>query len=102
MSSTSSWFATLLAVICLPVILLLLEADAQPTADETELYGLSRWDDIVNVVKTIASTQQCSAHDIKDKIDDVKQLIVESKSIGCKTSAESSARNLECECLVSF
>ena len=64
--SKSCCFAVVLAVVCLPVILLSLEADAQPRV-------------IMNMVKIAASNGQQNAveikTEIKDEIRDVNQLI---------------------------
>ena len=59
--SKSCCFVFMLAVICLPVILLSLEADAQPTIDETTSCRSSTLEDVV--VK------------IKDEIREVKKLL---------------------------
>ena len=63
--SKSCCFAVVLAVICLSVILLSLEADAQPTVDETMTCGASTLEEVVSVVKTIESNQQETAKDMK-------------------------------------
>ena len=49
--SKSCCFAVALAVICLPVILLSLEADAQPTVDETMSFGSSTLGNVVMEIK---------------------------------------------------
>jgi len=59
--SKSCCFAVVLAVICLPVILLSLEADAQPTVDDTTSCSSYTLEDVV--VK------------IKDEIREVKKLL---------------------------
>jgi len=47
-----SWFAVVLAVICLPVILLSVEADAQPTADgTTQCDGSNMLEDVVKEIR---------------------------------------------------
>ena len=58
--------AVVLAVICLPVILLSLDADAQPTVDVDEIRscGSSLLEEVANAVKVIASAQQENAKDI--------------------------------------
>jgi len=63
--SKSRCFAVVLAVICLSVILLSLEADAQSTIDETTSCGSSTSDDVLNIVKMIVSNQQENAKDVK-------------------------------------
>ena len=65
--SKSCCFAVVLAVICLSVILLSLEADAQPTADETlSCYSTPPSTELVDMFRTIASSQHQSAKEIKD------------------------------------
>ena len=66
--SKSCCFAFVLAVICLS-----LEADAQPTVDETMTCGSSTLEDVVN---KIALNQQENAKKIRDEIRDVKKLVV--------------------------
>jgi len=68
--SKSCCFAVVLAVICLSVILLSLEADAQPTIDETMTCSASTLEEVVNMVKIVASNQQQNAQKIKDEIKD--------------------------------
>ena len=63
--SKSCCFAVVLAVICLSVILLSLETDAQPTIDETMTCGASTLEEVVSVVKTIESNQHETAKDVK-------------------------------------
>ena len=74
--SKSCCFTVVLAVICLPVILLSLEADAQPTIDETMTCSASTLEDVANFVKIIASNEQRHAREIKDGVNDVKTLLV--------------------------
>jgi len=97
--SKSCFFAFALATICLPVILLSLEADAQPTTDETTSCGSSASDDVVNIVKMIASSQHENAKEIK-------QLIASNpcgfNGVEPSNQAHVSAQNLVCECLVCF
>ena len=64
--SKSCCFAFVLAVICLS-----LEADAQPTVDETMTCGSSTSNDVEHLFKIIASNQR----DISDEIKDVKQVL---------------------------
>jgi len=66
--SKSCCFAFVFAVICLS-----LEADAQPTVDETTTCGSSTLEDVVN---KIALNQQENAKKIRDEIRDVKKLVV--------------------------
>ena len=74
--SKSCCFAVVLAVICLPVILLSLEVDAQSTRDETMTCSASTLEEGVNMVKIVSSNQQQYVHEMKDGIKDVKTLLV--------------------------
>ena len=81
--SKSCCFALVWAAISLPVILLSLEAvDAQPTIDETMTCSASTLEEVVNMVKIVASNQQRNAQEIKeeitDKVRDVKNTIASS------------------------
>ena len=69
--SKSCCFALVLAVICLS-----LEADAQPTVDETMTCSSSTLEEVVNMVTVIASNQQDNAEEMRDEIRDVKTLLV--------------------------
>ena len=73
--SKSCCFAVMLAVICLSVILFSVEAVAQPTVDETMTCGSSTSDDVLNVVKLVASNQQGIKDEIREQIGDVKKLL---------------------------
>jgi len=77
--SKSCCFAVVLAVICLPVILLSLETDAQPTIDETMTCSASTLENVMDMVKIVASNQQQHAQEIKDeitdKVNDMKTLL---------------------------
>jgi len=91
--SKSCCFAVVLAVICLPVILLSLEADAQPTVDKTATCSSSTPGEVVSMFKIIAN-----------KIDDVKELLG-SKTIDFDTaepSKQALVSALVCEFLVSL
>jgi len=70
----SKWccVAVVLAVVCLLVILLSLEADAQPTTDESITCSASTLDEVMNMVKIMASNQQDNAQVTKDEIRGVK------------------------------
>jgi len=86
--SKSCWFAVVLAVICLPVILLSFVADAQPKKVKNDINGeirevkkmiASERKEIKHVAKTIASNQQQLVsneqqldEDIKDGTKDIK------------------------------
>ena len=67
--SKSCCFAFVLAVICLS-----LEADAQPTVDETMTCDSSTLEEVLKVVKGIASNQQQNSKEIKDEIKKVKKM----------------------------
>ena len=69
--SKSCCFALVLAVICLS-----LEADAQPTVDETMTCSSSTLEEVVNMVTVIASNQKENADEMKDEIRDMKTLLV--------------------------
>jgi len=71
--SKSCCFAVVLAVICLSVILLSLEADAQPSGGKTssKVRGSSTVDKVFNMVKVVASNQQQHAKEIKKLSSDV-------------------------------
>ena len=69
--SKSCCFAFVFAVICLS-----LEADAQPTVDETMTCSSSTLEEVVNMVTVIASNQQDNAEEMRDEIRDVKTLLV--------------------------
>ena len=90
--SKSCCFAVVLAVICLPVILLSLGADAQSTVDETTTCSSSRPGEVANMFEIIAN-----------KISDVKELL-ESKTVDCDAAQPSKqplVSALVCEFLVS-
>jgi len=72
----SKWccVAVVLAVVCLPVILLSL--DAQPTIDESMTCSASMLDEVMNIVKIMASNQQDNAQVTKDEIRGVKTLLM--------------------------
>jgi len=71
--SKSCWLAVIL-----PVVFLSLEADAQPTADETTSCGFSTLEELLD---TIASRQQLETvrkirKEIEDEVKNVKPLLV--------------------------
>jgi len=72
MSKWCSIMAVVLAVICLPAMLLSLEADAQSTVDESTSCSSSASDDVLSIVKMIASNQQ----NLQKTAQDVKKLLV--------------------------
>ena len=63
--SKSCCFAVVLALICLPVILLSLEADAQSTVDETMSCGSSTMEEVANLIRIAASGQNENAKSIR-------------------------------------
>jgi len=91
--SKSCCFAVVLAVICLPVILLSLKADAQPTVDETMTCSPSTLEEVVNMVKIIAVNQRGSAQeimDVKEAITDkIRDEIKDMKVLLASESVES-------------
>jgi len=95
--SKSCCFAVVLAVICLSVILLSLEADAQPTIDETTSCGDSTLDEAVNMVKIVASNQQENAQEIKEEFKDVKRLLVLGSAQTNETSLEAVVKEMKDE-----
>jgi len=82
----SSKWCCVLAVVCLSVILLSLDADAQPTVDdEIVTCDFARPQEVANSVKTIASNQQL----MKDELTGVKRQLAD---CGC-ARAESTTVN---------
>ena len=79
MLSKSGSFALVLTAICLSV-LMSLEADAQSTTDETNSCSSSSLEEVVNLVKIIASNQHKKSIEIK-KITVVKVATRQSRSI---------------------
>ena len=66
----------MLAVICLPIILLSVQAGAQPTADENTSCGSpTTLQGVANLITITASNQQETVTKIKDEIKDVKNLL---------------------------
>jgi len=70
--SKSCCFAVVLAVICLPVILLSLETDAHPIADES-----SPWSAATLEVRIIPSNQQQQNGKIKEACDEANETRLE-------------------------
>ena len=82
----SSKWCCVLAVVCLSVILLSLDADAQPTTDdEIMTCDFATPEEVANSVKTIASNQQL----MKDELTGVKRQLAD---CGC-ASAKSTTVN---------
>ena len=72
--SMSSKWCCVLAVFCLSVILLSLDADAQPTVDdESSQCGSASLQQVANMVSVLASNQQAmmdEVHEIKDQMQE--------------------------------
>ena len=78
----SCCFAVVLAVVCLPVILLSLEADVQPAVDETTSCHSVTLEDVMNAVEKIATNQHENAakmREIKNDIDLLRNEMQEMK-----------------------
>ena len=72
--SKSCCFAVVLAVICLSVILLSLEADAQPTVDETMTCSASTLEEVMDMVKIVAANQQENTEKMKEIKNNIDRL----------------------------
>jgi len=74
-----------------------LEADAQPTIDETMTCGSSTLEEVVSVVKTIESNQQETTQEIKEVKKQLKEEIngVKTLVVGLSESADSNETTLE-------
>ena len=72
----SSKWCCVLAVVCLSVILLSLDADAQPTVDDesSQCGSASLWE-VMNMVETLASDQQQIKNEVRDGIGGVRERI---------------------------
>ena len=86
--SKSCCFAFVLAVICLS-----LEADAQPTVDETMTCDSSTLEEVMNVVKVIASNQQQNAREIRGQIINEVRDVKETIASGCEEKSEDGETN---------
>jgi len=73
----SSKRCCVLAVVCLSVILLSLDADAQPTTDDITSCSASTLEEVVNMVKTIASNLQQNIEEIRDEMTGVKRQLAD-------------------------
>ena len=88
----SSKWCCVLAVVCVSVILLSLDADAQPPVDnDSSQCGSALLQQVANMVRVIASNQQAMMDEMKNESDrmraemaDVKRLVL--------------SRPTECEC----
>jgi len=90
--------ASVLAAVYLTVILLLLEADAQPTVDETTTCGSSSLEEVVNFINITAIDQRQNSLQIKDEIKDVKSLLALISFSAVDSSKEALVAALFCEC----
>ena len=63
---SSKWWRVL-AVVCVSVILLSLDADAQPTTDDITSCSASTLEEVVNMVKTVASNLQQNIDEIEKR-----------------------------------
>jgi len=83
---SSKWWCVL-AVVCLSVILLSLDADAQPTVDdESSQCGSASPQEVANMVSAIASNQQAMMDEMREmknetdrvraEMEDVKKLVL--------------------------
>ena len=74
----SSKRCCVLAVVCLSVILLSLDADAQPTVDdEIMTCDFDTLEEVVNIVKTTASNLQRNIEEIRDEMTGVKRQLAD-------------------------
>ena len=84
----SSKWCCVLAVVCLSVILLSLDADAQPPVDdESSQCGSALLQEVANMVRVIASNQQEMKNEtdrVRAEMEEVKRLVL--------------SRPTECEC----
>ena len=72
----SSKWCCVLAVVCLSVILLSLDADAQPTVDdESSQCGSASLQQVANMVETLASNQLQIENAVRDGIGGVREKI---------------------------
>jgi len=78
----SSKWCCVLAVVGLSVILLSLDADAQPTTDDITSCSASTLEEVVNMVKTIASNQQL----MKDELTGMKRQLADCGCAGAKST----------------
>jgi len=85
----STKWCCVLAVVCLSVILLSLDANAQPTTDDITSCSASTLEEVVNMVKTIASNLQQNIEEIRDEMTGVKRQLAD---CGC-ASAKSTTVN---------
>ena len=88
----SSKWCCVLAVVCLSVILLSLDADAQPTVDdESSQCGSASLQQVANMVSVIDSNQQALMDEMKNESGRVRAEMEEMKRLVL-------SRPTECEC----
>jgi len=88
----SSKWCCVLAVVCLSVILLSLDADAQLTVDdESSQCGSASLQQVVNMVSVIASNLQAMMDEMKNKTDRITAEMEDMKRLVL-------SRPTECEC----
>jgi len=80
---------------CCWAVVLAVIVHAQPTVDETVTCSASTFEEVVNMVKLIASNQQEKAKEIMDDIKDVKSLLESESSKTNDTSLEEIAKDVK-------
>ena len=102
----SSKWCCVLAVVCLSVILLSLDADAQPTVDdESSQCDSASLKQVENMVSVIASNQQEMKDRFQENIVEMRKMMDEMKNESDRVRAEMEdvkrlvlSRPTECEC----
>ena len=102
----SSKWCCVLAVVCLPVILLWPDADAKPTVDdESSQRGSASLQEVANMVRVIASNQQEMKDRIQENVVEMRKMKDEMKNESDRVTAEMEdvkrlvlSRPTECEC----
>jgi len=97
----SSKWCCVLAVVCLSVILLSLDADAQPTTDDTTSCSASTLEEVVNVVTTTASNLQQNIEQIvKRQLADCGCASAKSTTVNPIDSSTQSTHGTSCLVLI--
>ena len=102
----SSKWCCVLAVVCLPVILLSPDADAKPTVDdESSQRGSASLQEVANMVRVIALNQQEMKDRIQENVVEMRKMKDEMKNESDRVTAEMEdvkrlvlSRPTECEC----
>ena len=102
----SSKWCCVLAVVCLPVILLSPDADAKPTVDdESSQRGSASLQEVANMVRLIALNQQEMKDRIQENVVEMRKMKDEMKNESDRVTAEMEdvkrlvlSRPTECEC----